>query len=343
MASDWRMAIRSVGLEGPAARRLRPPAAHGGAAVVRLGRAEVGDGQPVFVVAEIGINHNGSVDLAKKLIDGAVRARCDAVKFQKRTPELCVPRHQWNVERDTPWGRLRYIDYKRRIELGEKEYAEIDRHCRERDIPWFASCWDEESIEFIERFDPVCYKAASASLTDLPLLRAMKATGRPLIMSTGMSTMTEIEDAIDEVGTDSLLVAHSTSTYPCPPQALNLRMIQTLKRRWPSVPIGYSGHESGLVTTHAAVALGATFVERHITLDPNMWGTDQRASLDIENLVSLVTSLREVERALGDGVKRLDEGELEARSKLRRVRTDVENCVSSSHFRAAQPMASRHL
>jgi N-acetylneuraminate synthase len=294
---------------------------------IRIGRQIVGDGQPVFVVAEIGINHNGSLDLAKKLIDGAVLAGCDAVKFQKRTPELCVPRHQWDIERDTPWGRLKYIDYKRRIELGEREFAEIDRHCRERKIMWFASCWDELSVDFMERFDPPCYKAASASLTDIPLLHRMKATGRPLIMSTGMSTMSEIERSISAIGTDDLLVAHSTSTYPCPTSALNLRMIHTLKARWPHVPIGYSGHETGLAPTWAAAAMGATFVERHITLDRAMWGTDQAASVEIVGLVRLVANLRDIEVAMGDGIKRLHEGEIAARRKLRRVRPDQENGV----------------
>jgi len=265
------------------------------------------------------------------------------VKFQKRTPELCVPRPQWNVERDTPWGRLKYIDYKRRIEFGEKEYAEIDRYCRERKILWFASCWDEDSVELIERFEPPCYKAASASLTDLPLLQAMRATRRPLIMSTGMSTMPEIERAIAEIGTDELLVAHSTSTYPCPPEALNLRMIHTLKARWPRMPIGYSGHESGIASTCAAVALGATFVERHITLDPTMWGTDQSASVHIDMLVTLVRSIREIEQSLGDGVKRLHEGELEARNKLRRVRSDEESGVTPAYVLADRDRAYGHV
>jgi N-acetylneuraminate synthase len=300
-------------------------------AVVRLGKKRVGDAQPVFVVAEIGINHNGSLELAKKLIDGAVLAGCDAVKFQKRTPELCVPRDQWDIERDTPWGRLRYIDYRRRIELGDRDYQEIDRYCRERKIFWFASCWDELSVDFVERFDPPCYKAASASLTDVPLLHKMTSTGRPLIMSTGMSTMAEIERSIGSIGTSRLLVAHSTSTYPCPPEALNLRMIQTLKARWPQVPIGYSGHETGLASTWAAVAMGATFVERHITLDRAMWGTDQSASVEIVGLVRLVSNIRDIERSLGDGVKRLHEGEIAARKKLRRVRADEENGALSSN------------
>jgi len=288
------------------------------APVVRIGTHLVGRGEPVFVIAEIGINHNGSLELAKKLIDGAALAGCDAVKFQKRTPELCVPRDQWEIERDTPWGRMTYIDYKRRIELTAADYEAIDRHCRDRRIMWFASCWDEPSVEFMERYEPSCYKAASASLTDTELLVAMKRTGRPLILSTGMSTMAQIDTAIGAVGQDELCVAHSTSAYPCPVEHLNLRMLHTLGERFPRCPIGYSGHEVGLAPTWAAVALGATFVERHITLDRAMWGTDQAASVELPGLMRLVSHIRDVERALGDGVKRVTPAEAAAARKLRR-------------------------
>jgi N-acetylneuraminate synthase len=288
-------------------------------ALAKIADRLVGEGQRVFVIAEIGINHNGSLDVARKLIDGAVLAGCDAVKLQKRTPERCVPREQWHVERDTPWGRMSYIEYRHRIEFGQREYEAIDRYCKERGILWFASCWDEEAVDFIERFDPPCYKAASASLTDLPLLRKMRATGKPLIVSTGMSTMAEIEHAVAAVGQEDLLVAHSTSTYPCPVEQLNLRMIDTLKHRWPHVPVGYSGHETGLAPTWAAVGLGATFVERHITLDRAMWGSDQAASVEIVGLVRLVANIRDIERSLGDGVKHVYAEELAARAKLRRV------------------------
>jgi N-acetylneuraminate synthase len=291
---------------------------------IRIAGKRVGAGEPVFVVAEIGINHNGSLELARKLIDGAALAGCDAVKFQKRTPERCVPRDQWNVERDTPWGRMTYIEYRRKVEFGEAEYQAIDRYCRERGILWFASCWDEESVDFMERFEPPCYKAASASLTDLPLLRRMRATGRPLMISTGMSTMEEIDLAVDAVGEDDLLIAHSTSTYPCPTEQLNLRMIDTLRRRYPRVPVGYSGHETGLAPTWAAAAMGATFIERHITLDRAMWGSDQAASVEIVGLVRLVANIRDIERSLGDGVKRVYPEEMAVRKRLRRVRSDAE-------------------
>jgi N-acetylneuraminate synthase len=288
-------------------------------AFVRLGARSVGVGQPVYVIAEIGINHNGSVELAKQLVDGAARAGCDAVKFQKRTPELCVPVAEWDKQRDTPWGRMSYIDYKRRIEFGEAEYAQIDAHCRERGIHWTASCWDVPSVEFMERFDPPFYKAASASLTDHELLRSMKRTGRPLMISTGMSTEQEIDVAVRALGRDDLMIAHSTSSYPCPVEELNLRMIDTLRARYPECPIGYSGHETGLAPTWAAVALGATFLERHVTLDRAMWGTDHAASVELHGLERLVAHVRDLERALGDGVKRVYDSELGPRSKLRRV------------------------
>ncbi len=286
---------------------------------VRIGDRLVGDGQPVFVIAEIGINHNGSLDMAKKLIDGALFAGCDAVKFQKRTPELCVPREQWDVQRDTPWGRMSYIEYRRRMEFDADQYAAIDRHCRERGILWFASCWDEPSVDFIEQFDPPLYKAASASLTDHDLLAAMQATGKPLMLSTGMSEMEEIEAAVAAVGTRQLLLAHSTSAYPCQVEDLNLRMIGTLQQRFPQTHIGYSGHEVGLAPTWAAVTMGACFVERHITLDRAMWGSDQAASVEVLGMHQLVRNIRDIERGLGDGVKRVYPSELSARQKLRRV------------------------
>ena len=233
---------------------------------------QMGKGQPAYIVAEIGINHNGSLDLAKRLIDEAVKAGCDAVKFQKRTPEICVPMEQRNVERDTPWGRMTYMEYRYKVEFGFDEYSEIDAYCKEKGIDWFASCWDEPSVDFIEAFNPTLYKSASASLTDHSLLKKMKSTGKPLVISTGMSTMEEITEAVEAIGLDNLVIAHSTSSYPCPPQELNLRMIHTLEAMYPNTPIGYSGHETGLSTTVAAVAIGARFVERHFTLDRAMWG-----------------------------------------------------------------------
>lgn len=289
--------------------------------VVFIGGRPVGDGHRVFVTAEIGINHNGSLDLAKLLIAGAARAGCDAVKFQKRTPEICVPRDQWNIERDTPWGRMTYIDYRHRMEFDEADYAEIDRTCRSLGIQWFASCWDVPSVEFIEKFEPVCYKIASASVTDHALLRAIRATRRPAILSTGMSTWSEIREAVLVLGEERLIIAHATSTYPCPIAELNLRMIHTLKRAF-RCPVGYSGHEMGLEPTWAAVSVGATFIERHITLDRTMMGSDHAASVELKELSRLVSHIREIESALGDGVKRVYDSEVPFLKKLRRVRGD---------------------
>jgi N-acetylneuraminate synthase len=285
---------------------------------VTIGKRGVGPGEPVYVIAEIGINHNGDLDVAKRLIDAATFSGCDAVKFQKRTPELCTPRDQWEIERETPWGRMTYIDYRHRIEFGRDEYDEIDRYCHELGLDWFASCWDEPSVDFLARYEPPAFKFASASLTDDALLAHTAAVGAPLIASSGMSTMEQIEHAIGLLPADRTLLAHSTSTYPCPPEELNLSMIRTLQKTF-AVPIGYSGHEVGLQTTVAAVALGACFVERHITLDRAMWGTDQAASVEPMGLFRLVRDIRVVETALGDGVKRVYDSELGPMKKLRRV------------------------
>jgi N-acetylneuraminate synthase len=287
------------------------------AKTVLIGDRLVGTGQPTFIIAEIGINHNGDMDVARKLIDAAVLAGCDAVKFQKRTPELCVPPEQRDVMRETPWGMMTYMEYRYRVEFGVREYREIDRYCREKGVVWFASCWDESAVDFIEQFDPVCYKIASASLTDERLLQQIRATRRPVILSTGMSTMAQIRRAVSLLDSEQLLLAHSTSNYPCPPEELNLRMIGTLREMF-DVPVGYSGHEVGLQTTYAAVTLGATFVERHITLDRAMWGSDQAASVEPWGLMRLVRDVRVIERALGDGVKRVYDSELAQIKTLRR-------------------------
>ena len=287
-------------------------------ATVRVGDRLVGDGQPVYAIAEIGINHNGSVDLAKQMIDGAAAAGCDAVKFQKRTPEKCVPRDQWDIERDTPWGRMTYMASRHKVEFGKDEYAAIDAHCKAKGIQWFASCWDEDAVAFMEQFEPPCYKVASASVTDKPMLDALRATGRPVILSTGMSTMEEIDAAVNVLHRDRLAIAHAVSLYPCEVKDLNLKMIQTLRTAYPDLPVGYSGHETGLVPTFAAIALGATFIERHITVDRAMWGSDQAASVELDGLKRLMNGVRDVQTALGDGVKRVLEGEAKQAKKLRR-------------------------
>ena len=289
-----------------------------------IGDKIIGAGRPVYITGEIGINHNGELSNAFALIDQAAAAGCDAVKFQKRTPEVCTPRDQWEIERDTPWGRMTYIDYRHRVEFGVEEYSAIDEYARQRGIAWFASPWDVESVDFLEQFDVPAHKVASASLTDDELLRRLRATGRTIILSTGMSTPRQIRHAVEVLGSDTIVLCHATSTYPAKPSELNLRMIHTLQAEFPNVPIGYSGHEVGLQTTLAAVALGATFVERHITLDRAMWGSDQAASVEPPGLQRLVRDIRTISESLGDGVKKIYDGELAAMKKLRRVQSPAE-------------------
>jgi N-acetylneuraminate synthase len=286
--------------------------------VVSIGDKVVGHDQPVYVIAEIGLNHNGDVGIAKQLIDIAAGAGCDAVKFQKRTPEICVPPEQRSIERDTPWGRMTYMDYRYRVEFEDEEYREIDNYCSKVGLHWFASPWDVPSVAFLERFDVVTHKVASASLTDTGLLSALRDTGKPVVLSTGMSTIEEIDRAVEVLGTERLVMLHATSTYPMPPHEANLRTITTLSHRY-GVPVGYSGHERGLQISLAAVALGAVAVERHITLDRTMWGSDQAASLEPEGLRHLVRDVRILQEAMGDGVKRVFEGEVAPRARLRRV------------------------
>ncbi len=270
-----------------------------------------------FIIAEIGINHNGDIELAKKLIDASVLAGCDAVKFQKRTPEICVPDDQKDVLRETPWGIMTYLDYRHKVEFSYEEYMEIDKYCNEKNIIWFASCWDIPSLEFIEQFSPPIFKLSSASLTDDELIKETNSIGRPIILSTGMSTIEQINHAVTLIDKQNLLIAHSTSSYPCNPKELNLRMINTLSKKY-QCPVGYSGHEVGLQTTLAAVALGAKFIERHITLDRAMWGTDQSASVEPWGLMRLVRDIRTIELAMGDGVKQVYDSEIKVMQKLRR-------------------------
>ena len=286
--------------------------------IVEIGGTKVGKGQPVYVIAEVGINHNGDLAVCKKLIDVAATAGCNAVKFQKRTPELATPPEMRDTVRETPWGPMTYLAYRRRVEFGEAEYGALDRHCRSLGLTWFASCWDEPSVDFIERFDPPCHKIHSAAVTDGPLLDRLHATGRPLVLSTGMSTMEQIATAVARLEGRPLLLTHSTSTYPCPPEEINLRMIATLRAAFP-YPVGYSGHEVGLPTTVAAVALGACYIERHLTLDRAMWGSDQAASVEPGGFERLVHYVRTVETALGDGVKRVYESERPGMARLRRT------------------------
>jgi N-acetylneuraminate synthase len=287
---------------------------------LKLGERLVGDGHPTYLIGEIGINHNGDLEIAKQLIDLAKWAGADAVKFQKRTPELAVPPEQRDIMRETPWGYITYMEYRYKVEFGADEYRAIDEHCKSKGMDWFVSVWDEEAVDFMEDFAPIAYKLPSASLTDYTLIKKVKSTGRPVIMSTGMSTMEEIEKSVAMMDMDKLMLTHTTSTYPCDPEELNLRMIGTLKDKFPC-PVGYSGHEVGLVNSAVAVALGACLVERHITLDRAMWGSDQAASVEPGGLQRLVKYIRVTEQSLGDGVKQVYESEMPAREKLRRAKS----------------------
>lgn len=285
---------------------------------VKIANKTVGDGFPCFIIAEIGINHNGSVSLAKKMIDIAVTTGCDAVKFQKRTVDVVYTKEELAKERKSVFGTTNG-DLKRGLEFGKEEYREIDSYCKEKGILWFASCWDEGAVDFIDQFDPPCYKIASASLTDDNLLKHTRSKGKPILLSTGMSTMEEIRHAVSILGEDNLIIYHCTSTYPSNAEETNLRAIESFKKEF-SCPIGYSGHERGVTPSVLAVVLGANSVERHITTDRTNWGSDQAASLEMAGLYHMVRDIRQVPDLLGDGIKVVYSRELPIIEKLRRVK-----------------------
>ena len=286
---------------------------------VTIGTHRIDVDSAVYVIAEIGLNHNGDVELARRLIDVAADAGAQAVKFQKRTPHLSTPEHMKTVPRDTPWGTMSYLDYRYRVEFDRDQYIELGDHATLRGLDWFASPWDLPAVEFLEDLNVIAHKVASASVTDVALLEALAATRKPIILSTGMSTMDQIDAAVEILGTDRLVILHATSTYPLPAIEANLRTIGTLRSRFPGVPVGYSGHERGLQISLAAVALGAVAVERHITLDRTMWGSDHAASLEPAGFDHLVRDIRIIGEAMGDGIKRVFPGELAPLAKLRRV------------------------
>jgi N-acetylneuraminate synthase len=290
---------------------------HSSGPEIRLGSKVVGPGKPCYVIAEIGINHNGDIDLAKKLINVALGSGCDAVKFQKRTIDVVYSKEELAKPRESPFGATNG-DLKRGLEFEQEEYEEIDRYCREVKIDWFASCWDEASVDFIAQFKVPCFKVASASLTDDNLLRHTRAVGKPIILSTGMSTIQEVDHAVEVLGKKDLVLLHACSTYPAYYEELNLHVIGVLKDRY-GVPVGYSGHETGLPSSVAAAVLGACMIERHITLDRSMWGSDHAASLEPNGITRLVRDIRLIEKSMGDGVKRVLEREQPIIKKLRRV------------------------
>lgn len=282
-----------------------------------------------YIIAEIGINHNGNIEIAKKLIDIAAAAGCDAIKFQKRNPDVSVPEDQKNKIRSTPWGEMTYLNYKKRMEFDAKQYDELAKHCISRNIDWSVSVWDLDSLEFIKNFDVPFIKIPSAKLNDKDLVfktaRYCENTKKKLIISVGMSTWQEIylaeETASGILGAqlpkDQLIIMYCKSSYPAPLEDLNLSCIPILKQRFPKSIIGYSGHEFKIGTTVNSVALGAEYIERHITLDRAMWGTDQMASVEPDGLFKLVSGVRDLEKAFGDGQLRITELEKPIREKLR--------------------------
>ena len=279
----------------------------------------IGDGQPVYMIAEIGLNHNGDIQIAKKLIDASFASNWDCVKFQKRTPELCVPEHQRNVMRETPWGRMSYMEYRYRVEFGKDQYDYIDAYCCEKPIAWTASFWDLKSLEFLLRYDIPFIKVPSAKLTEHEFLVESAKSGKLVILSTGMSTIEETDAAVEVLekhGKGNFILMHTNSSYPSPPEDLNLRVIGFLKERYKCI-VGYSGHEFDLEPTVLAASLGANVVERHVTLDHTMWGSDQFASLEVHAMDMLKKRIKNIHIMLGDGNKKVSEKEIEVRKKLR--------------------------
>lgn len=284
---------------------------------MKIGKYGIGEGNPTFIIAEIGINHNGDLDIAKRLIKAAKAVGSDAVKFQKRTVDVVYTAEELATPRENPFGATNG-DLKRGLELTYEEYQEINRFCNEQDILWSASPWDEGSVDFLEQFNVPYYKIAAASLTDAGLLKKIKATGKPIVLSTGMSELSEIDKAVECLGKDNLLLMRCVSQYPATPENINLRTIQTLQERY-GVPVGYSGHELDAVISTAAVAMGACAVERHFTLDRNMWGSDQKASIEPAEMEQMVKNIRWVEQAMGDPTPRCLPVEEPVKKKLRRV------------------------
>ena len=285
---------------------------------IMVGDILIGTNHPAFILAEVGINHNGDIQLAKKLIDVAMAAGCDAVKFQKRNPDEAVPEEQKNIRRETPWGPMTYLEYRKRIEFNRDRYNEIDRYCQEKDMMWLASAWDISSVEFLERYDLPAYKIPSALITDKDYLNVLKELDKPLIVSTGMADIELVEKVVDFLGEENIILLHTVSSYPAKPEHINLRVIQTYQKLFNCV-VGYSGHEVGLQITLAAVSLGAKVIERHITLDRSMWGTDQAASVEPGGLMRLTRDIRVIESSLGDGKKRVLPEEREVEQKLRKI------------------------
>tara|TARA_S200002703_G_scaffold22999_1_gene19756 strand:- start:13847 stop:14698 length:852 start_codon:yes stop_codon:yes gene_type:complete len=278
-----------------------------------------------YIIGEIGINHQGDINIAKRLIDIAAAAGCDAVKFQKRNPDICVPEHQKSTPRKWQGKEMTYLEYKYKVEFGKKEYDEIDEYCKQQGISWSASPWDMDSLKFLSQYDIPFIKLPSAMLTDDNLLEECISTGKRIIFSTGMSTQEEIDHAVNILrkaktkynNPIKIGLLHCNSTYPAPIEELNLSGIKTLTNMYPDFEIGYSGHEFRLGTSVAAIYLGASIIERHITLDRTMEGSDHMASIEPQGLFKLVSGIRELEKAYGDGIIKITNSEIPVRKKLR--------------------------
>ena len=288
-------------------------------AVIRIGDREIGNNDMPYFIAEIGINHNGDMQIAKKLMDAAFACGWDCVKFQKRNPDKAVPEAQKGVMRQTPWGEMTYLDYKKRIEFEKEEYDQIDSYCKQKPLMWTASPWDMDSLEFLMQYDVPFIKLASAANGSDELIKAACKTGRPIFMSDGMSTQEELDHAVkllEDFGNGDYVLLHTNSTYPAAVDTLNLSYMQTMKERYGCI-VGYSGHEQNLEPTVAACILGAKVIERHVTLSHDLWGTDQKASLEINAMFMLKNRCKDIPAMLGDGIKTMDEGEKKIREKLK--------------------------
>ncbi len=286
---------------------------------ILLGDYIINDAAFPYIIAEIGINHNGDLQVAKKLIDAANACCWNCVKFQKREPDIAVPEEQKNIMRDTPWGRITYLEYKKKIEFSKNEYDYIDKYCREKPIAWSASPWDIPSLEFLLEYDLPFIKIASASNSNRELLKQACESKKNLLVSTGMSTLEELDKTVDfleRYSDGNYILMHTNSVYPTPVTELNLRMITALKERYGCL-VGYSGHEIDLEPSVIAVSLGAKVIERHVTLDHDMWGTDHKASLSVTAMAMLQGRMKEILLMLGDGQKIITENEKIVRKKLR--------------------------
>jgi len=271
-----------------------------------------------YLIAEIGINHNGDLQIAKKLIDAVFACQWNCVKFQKREPDICVSEDQKNVIRETPWGKMTYLEYRKKIEFGKKEYDYIDKYCKEKPIDWTSSVWDIPSLKFIAQYDVPFIKIPSAKITEKELIEKACLTGKTIVLSTGMSTIEEIDEAVNILNKKAkqFVLMYTNSAYPTPMNELNIKCIQTLRERY-KCNVGYSGHEYDLEPTVFATVLGAMIIERHVTLDHKMWGTDQAASVEVMGMDMLCKRIKNVNTILGDGIKKVTPNEIPIRKKLR--------------------------